>query len=136
MNLPKPVSISLVAIVVAAMVIIFALPNINFSQTSSAERQDISVQDLAGLDDAFVLDVRQDWEYAEGHVPGALLIPLDQLKTRLDELPRDQAIHIICRSGNRSVNASSILLDGGFKDVRNVLGGTLAWIEAGYEVEQ
>ena len=136
MNLPKPISISLVVIVIAAMVAVFALPNLNFSQTGPAERQDVTVQDLANLDDAFVLDVRQDWEYAEGHVPGALLIPLDQLEARLDELPKDKAIHVICRSGNRSVSASSILLEGGFNDVRNVLGGTLAWREAGYEVEQ
>jgi rhodanese-related sulfurtransferase len=102
----------------------------------NASYKNVSVQDLASHTESqsLVIDVRQPEEYAQGHVPGAILMPLDMLESRLDELPKDEALYIICRSGNRSVQASELLLQKGFKDVRNVQGGTLAWLEAGYAV--
>lgn len=106
--------------------------------SGSASFINVSVQDLANASELerVVLDVREPWEYEQGHVPGVTLIPLGELETRADELPDDAPIYIICRSGNRSVTASNILLEAGFSDIRNVQGGILAWQQAGLPVEQ
>lgn len=79
-----------------------------------------------------VLDVRQPDEYEAGHVPGAVLIPLDELEARIDEVP-DGDLYVICRSGGRSRKALELLITRGRRGV-NVAGGTLAWIEAGHPV--
>ncbi len=80
-----------------------------------------------------VIDVRQPDEYAEGHVPGARLIPLAEVPDRLDEVPSDEAVLVICKSGGRSLRAAEFLAGHG-RDVTNVAGGTMAWIESGREV--
>jgi rhodanese-related sulfurtransferase len=96
----------------------------------------VTVQDLANAQEAdyIILDVRQSEEFAEGHVPNAVLIPLGELESRASELPKDATLYVICRSGNRSRQASEILINLGFNDVRNVDGGFIAWVNAGYEV--
>ena len=71
------------------------------------------------------LDVRHPAELAAEHVPGAVNIPLDQLRARLDELPRDREIRVFCRSGQRAYYATRILVQNGFK-ARNVSGGMLS----------
>ena len=67
--------------------------------------------------------------------PGVTLIPLGELEARATELPDDVPIYVICRSGNRSLEASNLLLEAGKQDVRNVQGGILAWQQAGFPVE-
>ncbi|WP_461211110.1 rhodanese-like domain-containing protein [Desulfocurvus sp. DL9XJH121] len=74
-----------------------------------------------------VLDVREDWEYAEAHLPGALHIPLSQLADRLGEVPRDRPVLAYCRSGHRSGAASGLLAGQGFAPVLNLMGGMNAW---------
>ncbi len=76
-------------------------------------------------DGAFLLDVRQPVELVVERVPGAVNIPLPQLRARLGELPRDREIHVICRSAQRAYYATRILLQNGFK-ARNISGGTLS----------
>jgi len=83
----------------------------------------------------FLLDVREPWEYQAGHVPGARLIPLGELEDRVNEVPRDRTILVICHSGQRSLAAAGFLLQLGYASVSNVDGGTAAWIERGYPVE-
>ncbi len=83
-----------------------------------------------------VLDVREPWEFAEGHVPGAELIPLGELEARLSEVPHDRPILSICQVGQRSLAAAAFLMSRGYRDVTNVDGGTSAWIERGYPVER
>lgn len=75
-----------------------------------------------------LVDVRQPDEYDEAHVPGAVLIPLDQLPERVAEVPNP--VLLICRSGARSMKAAELLAAQGF-DTTNVAGGTLAWIADG-----
>ena len=84
---------------------------------------------------AFMLDVRTVEEWGAGHIPGATLIPLDQLSQRYGELPSDQEIVIYCRSGNRSGQALSFLTNAGLTDISSMDGGINDWISAGYEVE-
>lgn len=76
--------------------------------------------------EALVLDVRQPEEYAEGHVPGSTLIPLGELPARLGEIPKDRPLHVICRVGGRSAQATAYLVANGY-DARNMVGGMLAW---------
>jgi rhodanese-related sulfurtransferase len=66
-------------------------------------------------------------------VPGAILIPLDQVPDRLDELPTDRDVLVVCRTGARSLVASEFLLANGIR-ATNVAGGTLAWVSAGNDV--
>jgi len=73
----------------------------------------------------FLLDVRQPAELAVEQVPGVVNIPLPELRGRLDELPRDREIHVICRSGQRAYYATRILLQNGF-EARNISGGMLS----------
>lgn len=95
---------------------------------------EISVAQAAQLREqgAFVLDVRQPEEWNELHVPGATLIPLDQLPQRVSEVPKDKEIVVICRSGNRSQAGRDILLQAGYEKVTSVSGGMIAWRNAGY----
>ena len=80
-----------------------------------------------------VIDVREPDEYEDEHVPGAILIPLGDLADRVDEVPRDRPVLIICKSGARSRRAAEFLIEQGF-DATNIAGGTLAWIESGRAV--
>ncbi|WP_020519256.1 rhodanese-like domain-containing protein [Catelliglobosispora koreensis] len=79
-----------------------------------------------------VIDVRTNAEYASGHVPGALSIPLDDLTARLAEVPAGR-VQVICASGNRSKIAVSLLRRAG-RDAWSVTGGTAAWAGAGNRV--
>jgi len=83
-----------------------------------------------------ILDVRTDEEYAEGHAPGAVHIHGGELQDRLDEVPRDLPLAIICGTGYRSTVASSVLRRNGYSQVMNILGGTTAWEEAGLPLEE
>jgi rhodanese-related sulfurtransferase len=78
--------------------------------------------------DKFVLlDVREPYEYQIARIPGALLIPLGELPKRLKELDPEADIVAQCRSGSRSQRAVDLLKANGFKHVRNMTGGILAW---------
>lgn len=89
----------------------------------------VPVSDLA--DDALVVDVREPDEWAAGHAPGAVHIPLGDIPARLDEIPStDVSLPIICRSGGRSGRAVQWLLQQGF-DVMNVEGGMKDWATQG-----
>jgi len=79
---------------------------------------------------ASILDVREEYEWAAGHVAGALHIPLDQLPERLDELDADEDLFIICRTGGRSMRAAQWLAGLGYC-ATNVAGGMDMWFEAG-----
>jgi rhodanese-related sulfurtransferase len=83
-----------------------------------------------------ILDVRRPGEYQGGHAPGAKNVPLSALAAELARLDRGRPTAIICQSGYRSSAAASLLAREGFQDLVNVVGGTSAWIQAGYPVEQ
>jgi rhodanese-related sulfurtransferase len=86
-------------------------------------------------DGDFFLDVRTQEEWDEYHIPGTTLIPLDQLESRLSEIPRDMDVVVVCRSGNRSQVGRDTLLDAGFTTVTSMNGGVSTWRDAGYPTE-
>lgn len=86
--------------------------------------------------DVLMLDVREDWEYAEGHIPAITHIPMDQIPGRLSEIPKDRTVIVTCRSGNRSGQVTEFLRQNGYDQVHNMQGGIQAWQQAGFEVER
>lgn len=84
---------------------------------------------------AFFIDVRTQEEWNEYHVPNTSLVPLDQLSSRLNELPRDREIVVVCRSGGRSQEGRDILLNAGFTRVTSMQGGLSDWRASGYPIE-
>ncbi|MBW6471038.1 MAG: rhodanese-like domain-containing protein [Methanosarcinaceae archaeon] len=96
---------------------------------------DISVEQAKQMIDnneVFILDVRTQEEFNAGYIEAATLIPVDELASRLGEVPEDAKILVYCRSGNRSVTASNILINAGYTEVYNMLGGINAWNNAKY----
>lgn len=89
-------------------------------------------------DDALVLDVREDKEFAAGHIPKAKHIPLGQLAGRIKELDKlkDKPVLVTCRSGQRSARACRMLKKAGFETVYNQAGGIIAWERANLPVTQ
>lgn len=96
---------------------------------------EISVSDLA-LEiqtGAYVLDVREDFEFEDGHVPTAHHIPLNTVPDRYLEIPQGEKIFVICKSGRRSQTAADFLVGKGY-DAVSVESGTEGWIASGREV--
>ena len=83
----------------------------------------------------FFLDVRSQAEWDQMHIAKSTLIPLDQLSSRLGEVPRDQDVVVICRSGVRSKEGMTILRNAGYARATCMTGGLLAWQAAGYPLE-
>ena len=86
-------------------------------------------------DALFILDVRQPEEFRHGHIAGAKLIPLGELRKRLPELPTDQDILCVCESGSRSGVATRQLTGAGYKAI-NLQGGIARWQSAGYAIKK
>ena len=97
---------------------------------------EVTVDEAANLREAgaFMLDVREPEEWMAGHIPGATLIPLGELAARAAEVPADQQVVVVCRSGNRSATGRDILLDAGLEQVTSMAGGMNQWAGAGYDV--
>lgn len=87
---------------------------------------------------ALVIDVREPYEFAEGHIPQAKNIPLGELPRRLDKVPKDKRLVLVCRSGNRSSKAARFLLDQAYPPdaIGNLEGGMLRWQAEGKPVER
>jgi len=98
-----------------------------------------SAVNLINRQGARVVDVREDREWQQGHIPEAIHIPLGQLGNRLDELEAykggDTPLVVVCRSGNRSAMAAVRLRKAGFDAVYNLEGGTMAWQQANMPLE-
>lgn len=85
-----------------------------------------------------LLDVRTLEEYEEVRIPGAINIPLDELEDRMAEVPVDEPIVLVCRSGMRSMMGAEVLRHFGLRDVTlyNLEGGTKAWVSKGWQTER
>ena len=95
-----------------------------------------TVEDVVADSDPakIVIDVREPMETMHGTVEGAWLVPLGQLDAVVDEIDDGANVYLICRSGNRSGIAATILMAAGKRDVKNVVGGMNAWTRAGLPV--
>lgn len=93
--------------------------------------QDITVEQMKERLDSgeklFILDVRQPDEYAAAKFDDAVLIPLNELPGRIGELDATREIIVHCRMGGRSASAAAFLRQRGFRDVKNLAGGIMAW---------
>ncbi len=101
--------------------------------------QEVDVQtvyEIQDRDDVYVLDVREQSEYDEKHIPNVTLLPMSEIQNRLDEIPTDKEVIVTCRSGNRSGQVTQFLEQNGFENVHNMAGGIVAWEQAGFPVER
>ena len=87
------------------------------------------VNDVPG--DALLLDVREDDEWAAGHIDGATHIPMSGLMGRVDEVPKDREVVVVCKVGGRSAQVTAFLRQRGWDNVSNLDGGVAAWVQAG-----
>ncbi len=95
-----------------------------------------TVDSVKDRDDVVLIDVREQWEYDEGHIPGITLIPMNEVPARLSEIPTDKTVILTCRSGNRSGQVAEFLRGEGYDNVHNMEGGIIAWEAAGLPVDQ
>ncbi len=121
-------------------VVLVALAGVFFfnpkgAATAEGLPREVSVTEASAMREAgaFILDVREPDEWNESHIPGATLIPLGELASRVNELPQDREIVVVCRSGNRSAQGRDILLSAGFEQVTSMAGGINQWKVAGFE---
>ncbi|MEP6480536.1 MAG: rhodanese-like domain-containing protein [Rhodoglobus sp.] len=84
---------------------------------------------------AILIDVREQGEWDAGHAPGAQLLPMSVIRGRLDELPADRQLLVICELGGRSLRVTSLLRQAGY-DAVNVAGGMSTWVAVGGPIEQ
>ncbi len=134
---PFPIWIGvLVGLVVlaAAGILIFGQPGQKAASTPMPDT--VSVAQAAALrsQGAFILDVRQPEEWNQFHIPGATLIPLGDLSSRLTEVPKDQNVVVYCRTGVRSAQGRDILRQAGYTQVTSLEGGITAWQAQGEPV--
>jgi rhodanese-related sulfurtransferase len=97
---------------------------------------EISVSELAPLlvNGAVLIDVREADEYAAGHVPTAISIPLSTVQERVDEFRHDGTVYVICQVGGRSMRACQYLADFDIENLVNIAGGTSGWLALGNAV--
>lgn len=128
------VQIGILAIVA---VLIFLIASLGGEQADNAGTLPafVSVDEAHQMytEGTFVLDVRTPEEWNEFHAPDTTLIPLDELASRVNELPKDQPIVVVCRSGNRSQVGRDILLQAGF-NATSMNGGLTEWRNSGYPI--
>ena len=93
-------------------------------------------QQAKHADRLFVLDVRTPAEFAEGHVPGAVNIPHDQVAARIGEVPRDKDVVLYCKSGRRAGLAADVLTANGYTRLKHLEGDMTAWAANGRPVEK
>jgi rhodanese-related sulfurtransferase len=94
---------------------------------------DVATLESLMVDAVVLVDVREDDEYTDGHVTGALPIPLATVPERFGDLPTDSPVYVICALGGRSARAAEFLRAQGI-DAINVAGGTQAWVDSGRAV--
>ena len=119
-------------IFISTLLISLSLFSITACSGTSATYEQISSQQAKNLmdtgSDYIILDTRTEEEFAEGHIPNAILIPHYEIAKRAEkELPaKDQLILVYCRSGNRSKQASQVLADLGYTNIKE-FGGIIDW---------
>ena len=101
---------------------ILALSAISKSEENSTNVEANNIENLL-KNKEFLLDVREEYEYQNGHIKGAINLPLREILEKKDTLPKDKDIYVYCRSGHRSADAVNFLKSLGFEKVHNIEGG-------------
>jgi rhodanese-related sulfurtransferase len=125
--------------IVLAVILVAIVGVVFFQNSQSASNSiatEISVDQAAKLRDqgAFLLDVREQSEWTQFHIPGATLIPLGELPNRLTEVPKDKEVVVVCRTGHRSAQGRDILLKAGYTKVTSMAGGVTQWQSKGLPI--
>jgi rhodanese-related sulfurtransferase len=107
-----------------------------FPQRMTPEIGVEELDDLVTRGEVRVLDVREDWEFRRGRVPGATSVPLSRLTASIADLPRDKPYAVICEHGSRSLAATDYLVGHGFDGAVSVRGGTSAWARSRRPIER
>ena len=114
-------------LLLAALLVLFLA---GCGQSPAGASVDISVDEALRLwqnKEAIIIDVRTPGEYRDGHIPGVVNIPLDELEKRIGEIPKDKKVVLICRTGSRSAQGTRLLRSKGFNNVYNSTGGMSTW---------
>lgn len=124
------------AVIIVGFLAVVLLSSGGSSPQQSALPASISVDEAYAKyqEGAYVLDVRTQEEWDSFHAPEATLIPLDELPQRVNEVPKDQEVVVVCRSGNRSQAGRDILMDAGYTQVTSMNGGMNDWANANYPI--
>lgn len=134
MNRKRILILTLSLIIAASAIVSYVLQT--QPTTSAIGYGDITVAEAQALIDSdaaiVIIDVRTPEEYANGHIEGAILIPVSAIADRLDELSTEDDLLIYCRTGNRSTQAVNILYAQGYLRLFHMVGGITAWMQAGY----
>jgi len=122
-----------VIIAVSALIIYYTqihLPSttISFGDVTFEEAKSLVESNVSLI----IVDVRTREEYDSGHVEDAILIPISELESRINELSKEEELLIYCRTGNRSSNSVNILKANGYTKIFHMNDGIIAWIQAGY----
>ncbi len=133
-GVPIWIWIVLIVSVVSGIFIIFSPKSQAGMEKMAAE---ISVEDAAKLRDqgALILDVREQSEWDQFHIPEAKLIPLGSLSGQLASVPKDKTVVVVCRTGRRSAEGRDILIKAGYTNVTSMAGGVTEWQAKGLPVE-
>jgi len=124
----------------AILAVVAAIYTPTLMNWDSGDYGDVTVAEASNLigdkSDLVILDVRTQAEYDDGHIEGAILIPVQELPDRLGELDKGDELLVYCRTGNRSSTAVGILEDAGFTKIYHMSDGISTWISEGYPVVQ
>jgi rhodanese-related sulfurtransferase len=125
-----------IAVVVGIIAIVGAAILLSSQPSVAALPPEITVAQAAQKRDqgAFILDVREPSEWVQFHIPGATLIPLGDLPNRLNEVPKDREVVVVCRTGHRSAQGRDILTQAGFTNVTSMAGGVTEWQAQGLPI--
>jgi len=136
MSFPMLAGLALLIVILAVTaILVFQKPQAAQPSTVSLPAE-ISVDQAAEMRDegALILDVRELQEWTQFHIPGSTLIPLGELSKRLNEIPVDKDIAVVCRSGNRSAQGRDILLNAGYPSVTSMAKGVTQWQTQGLPI--
>jgi rhodanese-related sulfurtransferase len=134
---PMNIGVGLLALVlIAAVFMLFSNQQGQAGGDTTVYPAEVSVADAVAMRDsgAFILDVREQFEWDSFHIPNSTQIPLGQLSQRLNELSTDREIVVVCRTGNRSQEGRDILQVAGWNQVTSMAGGVVDWQAAGYPI--
>ena len=122
--------------VLLVMIICLLVPSSSDGEIAVNIKAEDAYKLVNKVDNLYVLDVRTPFEFQQVRLEGALLIPIDQLKKRIKELPKNRPILVYCAVGSRSAQVVNYLARHGYPELYNLYGGIYSWAQKGYPIIQ